>query len=120
MATTPKFVLVKSTSPRQPDGSFRRAELQFNRDWRVLEISETEDLASGKINAARLARLEAETMLAIKPATEKDIERYERDLADSAGRDPHQLIAELRGKNADLEARLLKLELGAGKGEKRA
>lgn len=114
-ASTPKsssFVLVKSASPFRP--TFRRAGLQFERDWRILEVREVADVDKGIIDAAVLARLEAEPMLAVKPATAAEVESYQQDLAARAGRDPASVIDELKAKNADLEARLMKLELAKG------
>jgi hypothetical protein len=124
----PKFVLVKSTSPRQPDGLFRRAELAFTREWRALEVLDPDAVdpetktplaesiarAIPLISVARLARLEAETMLAVRPATDKELEQAQLDAAEAASKDPATRIADLQAKNADLEARLMRLELGAG------
>jgi hypothetical protein len=108
-AQTPKVVLVKSTSPR---GGFRRAGLQFTAEWRPLQVSTKADLEKGIIDTSILAVLEKETMLAVKPASPDDVERYLEALQETAGKDPAEEIAALKKKNAELEARLMKLELG--------
>lgn len=107
----PKFVMVRSCSPRD---QFRRGGLIFTKDWRVLEVSTTANLEKGIIDEAILKVLEAEKqMLAVKPATEADVEAFLKLQADSAGKDKDTIISELVQKNADLEARLMRLELGA-------
>lgn len=107
-----KFVMVCTRSPK---GRFRRAGVDFTAEWRVLEVKETADLSNGVIDAEILARLEAESMVAVKPATEAQVEAYLKDQAELAGKDDKQVIAALAAKNADLEARLMRLELAGGK-----
>jgi hypothetical protein len=109
---TAKYVMVRSCSPR---GSFRRAGLVFTSEWRVLEVSTRAQLDKGIIDEATLKALEAEKqMLAVKPATEAEVEAFQKLQAESTGKDKDALIAELVQKNAELEARLMKLELAAG------
>ena len=111
----PQFVLVKTTSPR---GIFGRAGLRFTREWRPLRVAEVADLEAHVIDAAILARLEAEReMLAVKPATEAELAEFAQ--AQAAGpRDPATELAEIKARNADLEGRLMRLEFankpGAG------
>lgn len=106
----PKFVLVKTTSPRK---MFGRAGLRFTNEWRPLRVEETADLEAGVIDAAVLKRLEDEKeMLAVKPATESEVEEFMAKQA--APRDPEAELAELKARNADLESRLMRLELAAG------
>jgi hypothetical protein len=113
MAEAPKYVFVKTTSPR---GMFGRAGLRFTRDWRPLKVDAEQDLDAGVINAATLARLEAETeMLAVRPATTDEIAELTASpslTGSGGGKDKDEIIAEQGMKIADLEARLLKLELG--------
>lgn len=124
-----KYVMIKHTSPR---ATFRRAHLQFTKDWQVFEVGEqndsdpnqpgsteiTEDArarhARGVIGPDTLRRCEAETMLAVKPATADDVQNFQKTLASRAGKSTDQIIAELAAKNAELEARLMKVELGKG------
>ncbi len=116
-APTPKIVLVKSTSPR---GSFRRAGLTFTADWRPLEVSATANLEKGVIDAAVLARLEAEKMLAVKPASATEVEAYQKAAAETAGKDPVEEVVALKKRLAELEARLMQLTLEPpAKGEKK-
>ena len=112
-ATKPTFVMVCTRSPR---GRFRRAGLDFTAEWRPLEVRATADVAKDVIDAKILKRLEAESMLAVKPASEAEIDAYQKDLADRAGKDPQAVIDAQQQKIADLEARLLRLEL-AKKGD---
>lgn len=107
----PKLVLVKSTSPR---GSFRRAGLTFTSEWRPLEVGTVVDLEKGRIDTRILGVLEREAMLAVKPAAEVDVERYLEALRETAGKDPVEENAALRKQNADLEGRLMRLELAVG------
>lgn len=107
----PKFVLVKSVSPHN-EGRFGRAGLRFTRDWRPLQVADIADVEKGVITPEILARLEAEQQLAVKPATEVEVEKLAKELADP--KDDKARIAELEAANAQLEARLMKLEL-AGK-----
>jgi hypothetical protein len=108
----PQFVLVKTTSPR---GIFGRAGLRFTREWRPLRVADVADLEAHVIDAAILARLEAEReMLAVKPATEAELAELAQ--AQAAGpRDPATELAEIKARNADLEGRLMRLELAKDK-----
>jgi hypothetical protein len=106
----PRFVLVKSVSPHN-GGNFRRAGLRFTRDWRPLEVTATADLEKGVIDDKILAVLQAETFLAVKPATTDEVARL-ADARLDASRDKDSELAELRTKNAELEARLMRLEVG--------
>lgn len=113
-----KFVLVKSTSPRP---SFRRAGFTFTPEWRPLELGEKDDVANDIVGPESYARIEAEKMLACKPATETEVEQFLKDRAELAGKDPQAVNEELKRKNAELEARLLKLELAqSAKNEKKS
>jgi hypothetical protein len=104
------FVLVRSVSPFN-SGGFSRAKLRFERDWRALEVTDADDLGNEVISPATLAALNAEPFLVVKPASEQEV----ADLAATRPVvvDKDQQLAELAAKNADLEARLMKLELGA-------
>lgn len=113
----PQFVLVMSVSPYN-GGNFGRAGLRFSREWRPLEVAETADLEKGVIDYAILARLKAESFLAVKPATPEEVAQLAKDRAEGA-KDKDTELADLRSKNADLEARLMRLELAAaGKTDK--
>lgn len=111
----PQFVLVMSVSPHN-NGNFGRAGLRFSREWRPLEVAEVADLERGIIDAAILARLKAESFLAVKPATAEEVAQLAEARAD-ANKDKDGELAELRAKNAELEARLMRLELAAGAGK---
>src|SRR5215510_10262994 len=104
------FVLVKSVSPHN-GGNFRRAGLRFTRDWRPLEVAAKPDLDKGVIDEKILQVLQNETFLAVKPATAEEVSRL-ADARLDASRDKDSELAELRGKNAELEARLMRLEVG--------
>jgi BMFP domain-containing protein YqiC len=106
---TPQFVLVMSVSPYN-DGNFGRAGLRFTRAWRPLEVARTADLEKGVIDYAILDRLQAESFLAVKPATPEEVAQLAQDRAEGA-KDKDSELAELRGKNAQLEARLMRLEV---------
>jgi hypothetical protein len=106
----PRFVLVKSVSPHN-SGNFRRAGLRFTRDWRPLEVAAKPDLDKGVIDEKILQVLQAETFLAVKPATAEEVARL-ADARLDASRDKDSELAELRTKNAELEARLMRLEVG--------
>jgi hypothetical protein len=106
----PRFVLVKSVSPHN-GGNFRRAGLRFTRDWRPLEIAAKPDLDKGVIDDEVLKVLQAETFLAVKPASAEEVARL-ADARLDASRDKDSELAELRTKNAELEARLMRLEVG--------
>jgi hypothetical protein len=126
----PKFVLVMSVNPHR-DGGFSRAGLRFDRSWRALELGENKDrdsegaitpegrtrLDNGVIGPDTYAMLKAEPFLALRPATAEEVEQLAEDRAKSPA-DKDSELAVLRAKNADLEARLMKLELAAqgGKG----
>lgn len=113
--TTKSFVMVRSCSPR---GQFRRAGIVFTTDWRVLELGEKLDVEKGVIDAPTLKVLEAEKqMLAVKPATADEAAALQKTQSEHAGKDKDVIIADLVAKNADLEARLMKLEL-ASSGDK--
>ena len=105
-----EFVLVKSVSPHN-NGGFRRAGLRFTRDWRPLEVAANPDVDKGVIDGKILAILQAETFLAVKPATAEEVARL-ADARLDASRDKDGELADLRGKNAELEARLMRLEVG--------
>jgi hypothetical protein len=110
----PPFVFVKTTSPR---GQFGRAGLRFTRDWRPLKIDAKADLEAGVIDAEIYARLEAEKeMLAVRPATADEIRELTAtpELTATAPKDKDEVIAALQKKNAELEGRLMKLELAVG------
>lgn len=110
----PRFVLVKSVSPHN-GGNFRRAGLRFTRDWRPLEVAAKPDLDKGVIDDEILKALQAETFLAVKPATTEEVARL-ADARLDASRDKDSELAELRTKNAELEARLMRLEVGGKPG----
>jgi len=105
-----EFVLVKSVSPHN-NGAFRRAGLRFTRDWRPLEVAALPDVDKGVIDSKILDVLQAETFLAVKPATAEDVARL-ADARLDASRDKDGELADLRTKNAELEARLMRLEVG--------
>jgi hypothetical protein len=113
--STPQFVLVMSVSPYN-NGNFGRAGLRFSREWRPLEVADKADLEKGIIDKEILARLKAEAFLALKPATADEVAQLAAARADGA-KDKDSELAELRAKNADLEARLMRLELAAGAGK---
>lgn len=111
--TTKTFIMVRSCSPR---GQFRRAGLVFQTEWRVLEVAEKADIEKGIIDAAILKVLEGEKqMLAVKPATPEEVAAALKAQAEHAGKDKDTIIAEQNAKIAELEARLMKLELAASK-----
>ena len=103
----PRFVLVKSVSPHN-GGNFRRAGLRFTRDWRPLEVAARPDLDKGVIDDDVLEVLQAETFLAVKPATADEVARL-ADAKLDASRDKDSELAGLRDKNAELEARVAAL-----------
>jgi hypothetical protein len=108
------FVLVKSVSPHN-GGNFRRAGLRFTRDWRPLEVAAKSDLDKGVIDEKILQVLQTETFLAVKPATAEEVAHL-ADARLDASRDKDSELAELRTKNAELEARLMRLEVGGKPG----
>lgn len=115
----PQFVLVMSVNPHR-EGGFNRAGLRFSRAWRELELGDADDLEKGVIGPSTLTRLKAEPFLAIRPATADEVAQLAADRA-AAPADKDAELSALRAKNADLEARLLRLELaatGGGKGGK--
>src|SRR5215475_4503862 len=97
-----RFVLVKSVSPHN-GGNFRRAGLRFTRDWRPLEVAAQPDLEKGVIDDKVLQVLQAETFLAVKPATAEEVARL-ADARLDASLDKDSELAGLRTKNAELEA----------------
>lgn len=113
---TPRFVLVKSTSPYNR-GDFGRAGLRFTRDWRPLEVGTVANLEKGVIDAEVLKRLESESFLAVKPATAEEVAKFSEAMVE-ASKDPSAALADLAARNAELEARLMRLELGAGAASK--
>jgi hypothetical protein len=106
-----RFLLVKSVSPHN-GGNFRRAGLRFTRDWRPLEVAAKADLDKGVIDDKALKVLQDEAFLAVKPATAEEVARL-ADARLDASRDKDSELAELRTKNAELEARLMRLEVGS-------
>jgi hypothetical protein len=106
----PQFVLVMSVSPFN-GGNFGRAGLRFSREWRPLEVAEVADLEKNVIDPEILERLKRESFLAVKPATAEEVARLAEDRA-SASKDKDTELAELKSKNADLESRLMRLEVG--------
>lgn len=111
MDSTPQFVLVMSVSPHN-SGNFGRAGLRFTREWRPLEVAETCDLERNVIDREILARLKAESFLAVKPATAEEVQKLLEDRAAGA-KDKDTIIEELRAKLVEQEARLMRLELAA-------
>lgn len=112
---TKSFVMVRSCSPRE---QFRRAGFVFTKEWRVLELGEKVDIEKGVVDAPTLKILEDEKqMLAVKPATADEAESFQKLQASNAGKDKDTIITELLEKNADLEARLMRLELAASGGK---
>ena len=110
----PAFVLAKSTNPHN-DGRYGRAGLRFTREWRVLKLAEESNPETGAITAEQYAILDKDPLIVLKPASEDDAKAYEAELA-THGTNKDALIDSLRVKNAELEARLMKLELAmAGK-----
>lgn len=130
MPPIPTHVMVKSAAPK---GRFRRAHLDFtNETWRCFKIGTELDAdpdkepstgaitaeaakrhAAGVIGPDTYERLAREhTMLAVKSCTAEEVADYEKRQADGAGKSQEQLLAEVLAKNAELEARLMKVELG--------
>lgn len=135
----PQFVLVRSTNPHR-EGQYGQRGLRFTRAWRLLKVDPElqhvaklklvnghddvtsycdpqEALDNDTISLATLAVLEADSYLAVKPATQADGEKWIADQAANGGDTDAQNEA-LRAKNAELEARLMKLELAAQGGGK--
>lgn len=139
MATTSAaaraFILVMSVSPHH-NGGFGRAGYRFSRTWRPLEIVAEGDIKvdeHGRADSAAeeqslitptlVERLKAESFLAVKDASASEVDRLLADRAAGAGMSDADRIAKLESDKADLESRLMKLELGAsgdakGKGGK--
>jgi hypothetical protein len=121
-AAKKNYVLVKSTSPRP---TFRRAGFMFTAEWRALELGDTDDVDKDVVGPESLARIKAEAngkppMLAWMPATAEQIEQIEKDRAALVGKDPTEVIAMQNATIADLQARLMKLELVGKKNDKGA
>jgi hypothetical protein len=112
----PDFVLVKSTNPHR-EGQYGRAGLRFTREYRLLKLADAFNAELGEITAKELAILEKDSFLAVKPASAADVERLQAEIATTGG-DKEATIDFLRKQNADLEARLMKLELAAQGGSK--
>lgn len=112
----PDFVLAKSTNPHT-DGRYGRAGLRFTREWRLLKVGDTFNADTGEITGERLAILENDSFLAVKPATAAEVERLQADIA-SHGGDKDAMIDAQRKQIGDLEARLMKLELAMQGGRK--
>lgn len=116
-AKLPAFVLAKSTNPHN-DGRYGRAGLRFTREWRVLKLGDAFDAETSTITPEQHALLDKDTLIVLKPASEDDAKAYEAELA-AHGTNKDAVIETLRTKNADLEARLMKLELMMAKDEKK-
>lgn len=128
MAKIPRFILVMSLSPRGDDGGFTRAGLRFTRKWRLLAVGGTcsrdkdGHVQGGVIDTAVYYTLLGEAnrddrpMLALKPATDEEAALYAKELAEGP-KDKDAEIADLKTKNADLEARMMRLELAAQGGK---
>lgn len=111
------FVMIRSTNPHR-EGAYTRAGFRFGRSWRGLQVAagakELDDPSKDIVSAQTLEeRLEKDEFLAVKPATSGDIEAFKAEQA-AANTDKDAELAELRKKNADLEARMMRLEAAAG------
>jgi hypothetical protein len=113
----PAFVLVKSTNPYN-DGRFGVAAgkpgeaLRFTRQYRCLEVGATDDLEANVISKETYALLEAESFLAVKPATQSDIDAFNASQA-ATDDDKDAEITRLKTAQAELEGRLMRLEQAA-------
>lgn len=110
-APTPPYVMVRSVNPHR-EGGFSRAGLRFTREWRTLKVGAEDNLKEDTIGPATLKRLETEGFLAVKPATEGDVENY-KAIAAASRTDKDAVIDDLLKSKADLEARLMRLEQAA-------
>lgn len=75
-----------------------------------------EAIAADTISPETLAAFEKDPHLAVKPATQQEIDDLVASAADNES-DKDATIADLKAKNRDMEARLMKLELAAEKGK---
>lgn len=119
MADLPSFVLVMAVTPH---GFWRHRGLHFTREWSVVQLGDKLDVLAQPmplIDAATYAELLAsKETLGVKPATPDELAEFHKRAAENRGKDKDAVIADLQKNNADLEARLMKLELamtGGGK-----
>jgi len=114
MATDlPAFVLVMAVTPR---GFWRHRGLHFTRDWSVVQVGDRLDVLASPIpmvdetNYNEILASKAE--LAVKPASAEELDAFQATIAANRGLDKDFVIHDLQTKNADLEARFMRLELG--------
>lgn len=127
MSQVAPFLLVMAVTPH---GFYRVHGIHFDREWRAVQIGEKLDPLSAipvadKAAAAEIDRKsKPERMwgsrepvsppaLAVKVATEEEIVAFRKHASETAGKDVNAQLDDERGKRAELEARLMKLELGA-------
>lgn len=119
MSKLPAFVLVMAVTPR---GFWRHRGLHFTREWSVLQIGDKLDVLASPIPMADEANyleiLASKNELAVKPASAEEIAAFQASVAANRGLDKDMVIADLQAKNADLEARMMRLELAATGGKK--
>lgn len=112
MAQLPSFVLVMAVTPH---GWWRHRGLHFTREWSVVQLGDKLDVLATPIPMVDTATydelLASKATLAVKPATPDELADFQRRVAENRGKDKDLVIADLQMKNADLEARMMKLEL---------
>jgi hypothetical protein len=96
--------------------------IEFGADWKPFQIGDAPDLTAAipVVDQATVTEWtdKWKRELAVKPASQEEVDAYLKQLADAKGQDKDQIIADLQAKNADYEARLMKLELAATGGDK--
>lgn len=114
MATDlPAFVLVMAVTPR---GFWRHRGLHFTRDWSVVQVGDKLDVLASPIPMVDEANyneiLASKGELAVKPASAEELAAFQSTIAANRSLDKDFVIQDLQSKNADLEARFMRLELG--------
>jgi len=116
MDSQPQFLLCIAVAPR---GTWRVHGIEFSREWRPVQLGgEALDIGApvpvlDDATAAQIEYDEKIGALATRPATAEEVAAYQQQLVDAKGKDPDAVIADLKAKNAELEARMMKLELAS-------
>jgi len=76
-----------------------------------------EAIAADTISPKTLAAFEKDPHLAVKPATQTEVDDFLASAAENET-DKDATIADLKAKNREMESRLMKLELAVGGGDK--
>ena len=114
------FLLCMAIAPK---GTWRVHGIEFSREWRPVQVGEELDIDAPvpTVDARTKEQIDHDVTigaLATRPATAAEVDAYLQQLAEMKGKDPSVVISDLQKKNAELEARLMKLELSAAGGTK--